>query len=200
VSNSDYPHAVIAPAIPSKPVGSASILSWGRVRFPVIASTVLGLMFGGSFQSGAIVIRTVLVALFATLAFGLFERRPKRLPSFVARWVLQVIAVALAIPIGFVLTFSHARRGRRANHVLIGLGLLVAPWVALAALVRQKDALARHQALAFDLERSELARQAGDARLRLLQAQVAPHFPVQHAGQRPGPRRCGIAAGARRTA
>src|SRR5204863_7935464 len=34
----------------------------------------------------------------------------------------------------------------------------------------------RHQALAFDLERSELERQALDARLRLLQAQVAPHF------------------------
>src|SRR5205085_2400770 len=51
-----------------------------------------------------------------------------------------------------------------------------APWVALAALVRQKEALARHQALAFDLERSEFERQALDARLRLLQAQVEPHF------------------------
>jgi len=56
------------------------------------------------------------------------------------------------------------------------MGLLLAPWVALAALVRQKDALARHQALAFDLERSELERQALDARLHLLKAQVAPHF------------------------
>jgi len=54
--------------------------------------------------------------------------------------------------------------------------MFVAPWVALGALVRQKEALARHQALAFDLERSELARQALDARLSLLQAQVAPHF------------------------
>ena len=60
--------------------------------------------------------------------------------------------------------------------MLVGVGMFVAPWVALAALVRQKEALARHQALAFDLERSELERQALDARLRLLQAQVAPHF------------------------
>jgi LytS/YehU family sensor histidine kinase len=60
--------------------------------------------------------------------------------------------------------------------MLVGLGLFLAPWVALAALVRQKEALARHQALAFDLERSELERQAVDARLSLLQAQVAPHF------------------------
>jgi LytS/YehU family sensor histidine kinase len=56
------------------------------------------------------------------------------------------------------------------------LGVLVGPWAALAALVRQKDALARHQALTFQLERSQLERQALDARLRLLQAQVAPHF------------------------
>jgi sensor histidine kinase YesM len=42
--------------------------------------------------------------------------------------------------------------------------------------MRQKEALARHQAQAFDLERSQLERQALDARLRLLQAQVAPHF------------------------
>jgi LytS/YehU family sensor histidine kinase len=55
-------------------------------------------------------------------------------------------------------------------------GLLLAPWIALGALVRQKEALARHQALAFSLEKSELERQALDARLRLLQAQVAPHF------------------------
>ena len=56
------------------------------------------------------------------------------------------------------------------------VALLVAPWTALAAIVRQKEAIARHQALAFALERSELERQALDARLHLLQAQVAPHF------------------------
>jgi LytS/YehU family sensor histidine kinase len=54
--------------------------------------------------------------------------------------------------------------------------MIVAPWTALAAIVRQREAFARHQELAFTLERSELERQALDARLRLLQAQVAPHF------------------------
>ena len=43
-------------------------------------------------------------------------------------------------------------------------------------MVRQREAFARGQALAFDLERSELERQALDARMRLLQAQVQPHF------------------------
>ena len=54
--------------------------------------------------------------------------------------------------------------------------LLFAPWIALGAMVRQRDAFARDQALAFELERSELERKALDARLRLLQAQVEPHF------------------------
>jgi LytS/YehU family sensor histidine kinase len=42
--------------------------------------------------------------------------------------------------------------------------------------VRQKEAFARDQKLAFALERRELERQALDARLHLLQAQVAPRF------------------------
>jgi LytS/YehU family sensor histidine kinase len=65
------------------------------------------------------------------------------------------------------------------NHdwlLLTFLAVLLAPWTALAAIVRQKEAFARHQKLAFALERSELERQALDARLHLLQAQVAPHF------------------------
>jgi LytS/YehU family sensor histidine kinase len=60
--------------------------------------------------------------------------------------------------------------------MLTFLAVLIAPWTALAALIRQKEAFAREQALAFELERSELERQALDARLHLLQAQVAPHF------------------------
>src|SRR4030095_12370336 len=56
------------------------------------------------------------------------------------------------------------------------MGMLFAPWIALGAMVRQRDAFARNQALACELERSQLERNALDARLRLLQAQVAPHF------------------------
>jgi LytS/YehU family sensor histidine kinase len=55
-------------------------------------------------------------------------------------------------------------------------GLLFAPWIALGAMVRQRDIFARDQALKFELERSELERNALDARLHLLQAQVEPHF------------------------
>jgi LytS/YehU family sensor histidine kinase len=56
------------------------------------------------------------------------------------------------------------------------VGLLIAPWIAVSALIGQINGHAQRQALAFDLERSELERRALNARMRLLQAQVEPHF------------------------
>ena len=166
-----------------RPHGLALMLGWRRVRFTLLLSGVFGLMFGLHWQSGSVFMSTVLVGLIAMLAFGLFEQWPRRLPRRLARWVLQVLAVALVIPpaAGILYALATDPGAPPQQHMggfgaVIGVGLLVAPWVALAALVRQKEALARHQALAFDLERSELGRQALDARLRLLQAQVAPHF------------------------
>ncbi|HEY6126054.1 MAG TPA: histidine kinase, partial [Steroidobacteraceae bacterium] len=51
-----------------------------------------------------------------------------------------------------------------------------APWFAIGTILRQRDAFAREQALEFSLQRSEFERRESDARLRLLQAQVEPHF------------------------
>jgi len=119
----------------------------------------------------------VLLGFMALLMFGLFEQWPKRLPAWLARWVLQVLGVALAMPLGTLLLSAFVGdAGVPSLDELQQLGLLVAPWIALAVLVRQKEAFARHQALAFQLERSELEREALEARLRLLQSQVAPHF------------------------
>jgi LytS/YehU family sensor histidine kinase len=46
----------------------------------------------------------------------------------------------------------------------------------VAALFRQREIQLKTQAEAFDMQRSELERKALDSRLRLLQAQVEPHF------------------------
>jgi LytS/YehU family sensor histidine kinase len=59
---------------------------------------------------------------------------------------------------------------------LLGTGFLFAPWIAIGTILRQRDAFAREQKLEFDLQRSEFERRESDARLRLLQAQVEPHF------------------------
>jgi len=147
------------------------------VLFTLACSIILGLVL--SIHLGfPVIIEPVILGLIAMLLFGLFEQWPKRLPAWLARWVLQVIGVALAMPLGTLVLYAlgDGAGGPSLLQELQMLGLLVAPWIALAVLVRQKDALARHQALAFDLERSELERQALDARLRLLTSQVAPHF------------------------
>jgi hypothetical protein len=121
------------------------------------------------------------------LVFGLFERWPRRLPRWLARWALQVLAVGLAVPLLMFAAYMLRtevgappfwQEGKRLEgfFVFTFIGTLLAPWMALAALVRQREGWVREQALAFELERSELARQALDARMRLLSAQVQPHF------------------------
>ena len=131
--------------------------------------------------------RMLFVGLFVVLAFGLFERWPARLPTWFARWALQVVAVAVAVPIGTAIVYAittvgHPQHWWQSQARLFGfaqmtvMGLLVSPWIVVAALLRQIKDEARKLALTFELERSEYERNALDARLRLLQAQVAPHF------------------------
>ncbi|MEP6886222.1 MAG: histidine kinase [Gammaproteobacteria bacterium] len=168
--------------------GPAPILGWHRVRVTLLASTVIGLFLRlGSVMPTAVVVgRTMVVGLCAMLAFGVFERWPARLPRWLARWVLQLVAIVAVVPFsaGFaywLTTGGHpqfaAERARLMGYgMLTFAGILFAPWIAVGALVRQRDDFARDQATAFALERSELERKALDARFRLLQAQVEPHF------------------------
>ncbi len=170
------------------PRSPAPLFGWPRLRVALIASLLLGTLEGlTSLTSTGIVIgRTVFVGMSCLLAFGLFERRPKRLLGWVARWVLQVIGVAVVIPPATYVAYWFTTGGspnlgtdslRLAGYASLCISaLLFAPWIAVGALVRQRDTFARDQASAFALERSELERKALDARFRLLQAQVAPHF------------------------
>ncbi|MET0230649.1 MAG: histidine kinase [Rhodanobacteraceae bacterium] len=176
-------------ALTMKPYGLRLVLAWPRVVFTVVFTIVISLPLAFGWKSGffSLMARTIGLGLLALVVFGLFEQWPKRLPGWLARWVLQVVGVAVAMPLGtfaiYVLStapgappFWEVPDRMQGFGGLTALGIFVSPWVALGALVRQKDALARHQALAFELERSEFERQALDARLHLLQAQVAPHF------------------------
>lgn len=178
-----------ANAVPRRPQGLALLLNWRRVRTTLVISAVFGLMFASGWKSGpaSVLARTLVLGFAAMLAFGVLEQWPRRLPRRLPRWVLQVAGVALAIPLTTLAVYlSSTEPGAppfwrvpdrmQGFGILTGVGLFVAPWVALAALVRQKEAFARDQALAFALERSEFERREADARLRLLQSQVAPHF------------------------
>jgi hypothetical protein len=168
--------------------GPPALLGWPRVRVALLASTVIGLILSPNFVLPLYVVesRAMVVGFAALLAFGLFERWPARLPRWFARWVLQVLAIVLAVPLGAYLAYwlttggdpqLGAVSGRLQGYFeLTFTGILFAPWIAVGALVRQRDTFAREQETAFALERSELERRALDARFRLLQAQVEPHF------------------------
>lgn len=164
------------------------MFGWRRLLLTVSVSLLIGAIGSAAYvlPLTVVVARYVLTGLAAMLAFGLFERWPARLPGWLPRWGLQLAGVVFAVPLGawfayWVTTGGSPDLGQNQQRllgfgILCFLGVLFAPWIALGAMVRQRDAFARNQALAFELERSELERQALDARLRLLQAQVAPHF------------------------
>ena len=183
------PVATLPPVTASAlPQGIRRILGWRRVRVMLIASLSLGLLISLGSVTPTLVwlARSVIVGLCAMTAFGLAEQWPAQLPRWLGRWVLQILALVVAVPLGALLAYWVTTGGNprfmEVPERFVGFGqltfagILFGLWIAFGAMVRQRDALARDQALAFELERSELARQALDARMRLLQAQVQPHF------------------------
>ena len=165
------------------------MLGWQRVRYPLGASALLGLLLMSGWKDHYWVLfgRLFFIALAATLAFGLFEQWPAYMPRRLARWVVQVVAVAIVIPFAAWVAYFATTQGDpvpfwQDSDRLMGfgfmtfMGLLLAPWMAVSALIGQINGEVQRQALAFELERSELERKALDARMRLLQAQVEPHF------------------------
>lgn len=176
-----------APA--AAPRGLALLFGRRRLVVVLVVCTALTLLLALFWKSSlaSLYARVLGLGIAALLTFGLLEQWPARLPRWCARWVLQVLGVGLVIPVVTLAIYVGSTvdgappfwldNDRLGGFVILCvLGTLFAPWIALAALVRQKDALARHQALAFALERSELERSALDARLHLMQAQVQPHF------------------------
>jgi len=179
-------------AAAAKPVGFIAKTS-RRVAVALAISIGVGFLIltpwknHAAAPTSALFLRTIILGLSGTAAFAFFEVWPGKLPRWLQRWALQVVAVGIFMPVTTMLIYIvSTSRGAppfwaeraRVNGFLIltYASLLVAPWTALAAIVRQKEAFARDQKLAFALERSELERQALDARLHLLQAQTSPHF------------------------
>jgi signal transduction histidine kinase len=170
------------------PRGWRALVAWPRLKLWLAVTVVWALVRTATSVSGLEMwlVRCGLVTAVALLAFGVLEQWPRRLPRRLPRWVAQLLAVAVVIPpaahAAYALTLGtwnfRALGPEYATgfSVLAFMGLLFGPWIALVALLRQREAFAREQALAFALERSELERRALDARMKLLQAQVEPHF------------------------
>src|SRR5262245_43102135 len=91
-------HVTAVPA--PRPRGLKLMFNWGRLRFTLLFSIAWGLLLSTHWKSGfwTVMSKAVLLGLIVMLAFGLFEQWPKRLPRWIARWVLQVVSAALIIP------------------------------------------------------------------------------------------------------
>jgi hypothetical protein len=166
------------PALTRRRLASVALasLAWGLLLAPLFDTPLWELW-----------LRTLLVGMAAFAMFLFLGTWPRTLPGRLARWVWQVAGVALAVPLSLVAIYRiRAALGPQTfwedGSALSGLmlmtvtGLLIAPWIAVAALMRARDAAIGEQARAFERERGELERTATEARLQLLQAQVQPHF------------------------
>ncbi len=177
-------------ATPPARRGLARVFAWRRVRTALIVVGVIFLILSPGWNGlrfAELLPRLLFAATACLLAFGVLETRPRTLPRWLARWVLQIAGVAVVVPptmwFAYVLTtqhdpqpFWHDAERMVGYGMLTSLGIIIAPWVAMASLYKQVGERARAQALAFELERSELERQALDARMRVMAAQVEPHF------------------------
>jgi signal transduction histidine kinase len=174
-----YSRRVVTQA-PARPTGVKRIFAWPRLRFTLAVSILFGIFIGLHTKAPIPVeiLRTVLLGLALLLMYGWLERWPRGLPVWLPRTVLRLLAIVAATPIasGIALALTGASDDQHEYIMLIAAGLLFAPWIAIGSILRQRDAFAREQALEFELERSEFERRESDARLRLLQAQVEPHF------------------------
>jgi len=119
--------------------------------------------------------------LFAFTAAGAWRQ------EVMPRWAAQLFALAIAAMLaplaiqlltagGNFAAFASSKPHVR-GYVLVTVGAaFMGMLLALGALLRERDAQAREQALKVELLQERLERLAADARLSLMTAQIQPHF------------------------
>lgn len=122
-----------------------------------------------------------MMLLFAFAAAGAW-RQP-----WLPRWAVQAVAIGLAALVsplivqlltfgGDFAAFAASRHHVRGYVLVTVVAAAAGTLFSIAALLGERKAQVRAQALQFALERETLQRHAADARLQLLTAQVQPHF------------------------
>jgi signal transduction histidine kinase len=170
------------------PVRLGTVLGWRRLVAMLAVAVPLALMISVDSETRAVtwLARTLIIGTGALLFFGLAESWPARLPRWLARWVFQLIALVVAVPLGAYLAYwittggdpafaAYPKRLSGFMSLTVG-GILFGAWMALGSMVRQRDARAHAQSLVFERTRRELERQATEARTQLLRSQIQPHF------------------------
>jgi sensor histidine kinase YesM len=181
-------------AVPSTPAGAAPRSSGIRRLLPgrrqltvvvlvalVVAAGIMPLSHTPFLELAAETLFVGIMLLLAFTAAGAWQQ------SLMPRWVVQVIAISVAAMLSplivQMLTFGGdfvaflGSKGHVRGYVMVTMiAVVVGTLIALGALYSERDAQVRAQALQFALERETLQRQAADARLHLMTAQIQPHF------------------------
>jgi signal transduction histidine kinase len=170
--------------VPLRPFLSR-LFAWPRLLTALIGASLPMALFSFTFQAGLhiLAVRLYTTAFACVLVFTVLEQWPRQLPKRIGRWALQVVGVGLVVPptVWFWYWYGTAPgappfwqvSSRLEGFFSISfMGVLIGPWVAMAALFRERDA----RAVEAERARGELEREAVNARLRQLQAQVEPHF------------------------
>lgn len=170
------------------PAGLRTVLGLRRIAVMLLVAVPIALLISieSETRSSTWLARSVIVGTGALLAFGTAESWPPRLPRWIGRWVFQLLAMAVAIPFSayaaYWITVGGAPEFMANPKRFVGFGQLTiagiffGAWIALGAMIRQRDTRAHSQTLAFERERRELERQAIEARTQLLRSQIQPHF------------------------
>ncbi|MEO8124665.1 MAG: histidine kinase, partial [Burkholderiales bacterium] len=161
-------------------------LTWRSVVVQAVLSAIVAVALNPVFISPftQVLGRTLFVGMVLLLVFTAAGHWRQ---TWLPRWLMQVFAVVLFAPLATVAAYVFSVNGdlsallnnwpRISGILLISLAAaMVGVVMALGALYRERDAQARAEGLQFALERATLERQAADARLSLLHAQIEPHF------------------------
>ncbi len=177
-----------APPAPPVPMWRRFVreLNVGSVGWAIGLAVTVALLLNPIFLTpfAALLGRTLFVALAVVLAHrlaGLWRFR------WLPRWLAQALAVVLVAPAATMAVYLFSTSGDIAAVLenpyrmlgllwIAGCATVLGVLVTLGAVVREREAQARSQALQFAVERSELERRALDARLTVLTAQIEPHF------------------------
>ncbi len=179
----------------SKPTAGTDTGLWDKTRLvpsKLQFSAVLGLALLGAFSLMPFVRNSFIEILGETLFVGTvllagFVLAGALRQTYLPRWVAQLLAVTVGALIGPLIVqllgtggslsaFLGSRPLVHGYFMVMFSAAICGSLVTLGALYRERDAQARAEALQFALERETLQRQASDARLHLLTAQIEPHF------------------------
>lgn len=186
--------SVNTPPVPPAPPRAAGqgwsaplrTLSVAKVGWTLGLAVAVALLLNPIFAPPFTVVlgRTIFVSLLLLLAFTVAGSWRQR---WAPRWLVQTLAVVLTAPLATLGVYLMAtggnvqailqHPGRVAGFLWIALSALFLGLVlATGAMVREREAQARSLRLQFELDRAQLEKQAVDARLSLLTAQIEPHF------------------------